>query len=238
MHRCFAPLDGSSSCLLSDEEAHHLIHVLRMRVGNPVEVTDGKGRLANCIISEVTKKAVTVEVKDSRLIAAPLRRLYMAVAPTKNMDRFEWFVEKATELGVAAITPIWCEHSERRKMGMERVRKLVVSAAKQSGRVWFPECFDPVDLDMFIRQPFDGIRYLAHCREGGKEPAYTLGSADSALVLIGPEGDFSRREMELAFDFGFVPLSLGTNRLRTETAALAAVMAFELGGPASTNQRQ
>ena len=118
---------------------------------------------------------------------------------------------------------------------MERVRKLVVSAAKQSGRVWFPECSDPIGLDAFMQQPFEGDRYLAHCREGEKVPAFNLGRADSALVLIGPEGDFSRRETELAFELGFVPLSLGSNRLRTETAALTSVIAFELGEPVSND---
>jgi len=233
MHRCFAPLDGSSSCLLPDEEAHHLVHVLRMREGDAVEVTDGKGGLASCVIRSISKKAVSLEVTDSSFYDAPTRRLHMAVAPTKNMDRFEWFVEKATEVGVSSIIPLWCEHSERRKMGVDRVRKLVVSAAKQSGQVWFPECHEPLDFAKFINQPFEGKRFIAHCRNDEKWPALSLGGVESALVLIGPEGDFSRSETELAAERGFIPLSLGANRLRTETAALAAVMAFNLCASAS-----
>lgn len=236
MHRCFAPLDGSSICLLPEEEAHHLVHVLRMRQGDRVEVTDGKGNLASGVICEITKRAVTLELIATTSIEAPVRRLHMAVAPTKNMDRFEWFVEKATEMGVSVITPIWCEHSERRKMGMERVRKLVVSAAKQSGSVWFPVCHDPVALDAFMRLPFEGSRFIAHCREGEKVSASSLGQSESALVLIGPEGDFGRLEAESAFQQGYIPLSLGANRLRTETAALAAVMAFSLCAPVRSQE--
>lgn len=226
MHRCYAPLDGSSSCLLPDEEAHHLIHVLRMREGEKVEVTDGKGTLAACVIRLITKKAVSLEVANSAFFDAPVRKLHMAVAPTKNMDRFEWFVEKATELGVSSIIPILCEHSERRKMGLDRVRKLVVSAAKQSGHVWFPECHEPIEFAKFISQPFNGKRFIAHCRNDEKWPALSLGGVESALVLIGPEGDFSRIETEQAAERGFIPLSLGTSRLRTETAALSAVVIF------------
>jgi 16S rRNA (uracil1498-N3)-methyltransferase len=204
-----------------------------MREGDPVEVTDGKGSLAFCIVRQVTKKAVVLDVTGSSTIAQPARRLFMAVAPTKNMDRFEWFVEKATELGVSSIIPVWCDHSERRKMGMDRVRKLVVSAAKQSGQVWFPECREPVELGEILRLPFEGNRFMAHCRDGVKVPARDLGSVPSALVVIGPEGDFSGRETELAHSLGFTSLSLGENRLRTETAALAAVMAFHLAEPLS-----
>jgi 16S rRNA (uracil1498-N3)-methyltransferase len=147
----------------------------------------------------------------------------MAVAPTKNNDRFEWFLEKATEIGISEITPIICEQSERKVLKKERLDRIILSAMKQSLKAYKPQLNDPISFNAFISKQHPGQKYIAHCHQGPKHSLLKEAkSSEPLLILIGPEGDFSVKEIEMAVNQGFIPITLGSARLRTETAALAA----------------
>lgn len=230
MHLFFAPDLSSSEFYLPEEETHHFIHVLRFSQGKQIEVTDGMGTRALCEAIQVSKKQVLLNVLEKEIFPAPQRRLHVAIAPTKNIDRFEWFVEKATELGIAEITPLICRHSERKTLKLERIQKLVVSAARQSQHYFFPVVNSEVSFEKFLESMNENSdsTFIAHCEESEKQEARELASITNAVVLIGPEGDFSQDEIENALKKGFKALSLGNSRLRTETAGLKAVAAFNL----------
>jgi 16S rRNA (uracil1498-N3)-methyltransferase len=153
--------------------------------------------------------------------------LHIAIAPTKSSDRFEWFVEKAVEIGVEEVTPLLSEHSERRTLNMERIDKIVVSAMKQSLNLNFPKINQPVEFKDFIRQKSEEIKCIAYCEEKSITFAKTIASGKSTLTMIGPEGDFSKQEVETAISNGFIPVSLGRNRLRTETAGVVSCAIFQ-----------
>ncbi len=230
MHLFFAPDLSASEFYLPDEETHHFIHVLRFSQGKQIQVTDGKGNRALCEAVQVSKKQVLLNVLEKEFFPKPTRKLHVAIAPTKNMDRLEWFVEKATELGIAEITPIICRHSERKTLKLERIQKLVVAAARQSQHYYFPVVNSEIAFDKFL----DSVNtnevstFIAHCVDAEKQVARDLADARHAVVLIGPEGDFSPEEIEMALSKGYQALSLGNSRLRTETAGLKAVAAFNL----------
>jgi 16S rRNA (uracil1498-N3)-methyltransferase len=151
------------------------------------------------------------------------------VAPTKNSDRLEWFLEKATEIGIDRMVPLHCTHSERKNINTDRLKKVAISAMKQSLKAWLPEVTELTKFETLIQEPFEGKKFIAHCYPGEKVHLKdALQPDDKALVLIGPEGDFSLEEVELAIAHGFTPVTLGTARLRTETAALVAVMTAAL----------
>ena len=230
MHLFFAPDLAASEFYLPDEETHHFIHVLRFSQGKQIEVTDGNGTRALCEAIQVSKKQVLLNVLEKEIFPVPARKLHVAIAPTKNIDRFEWFVEKATELGIAEITPIICRHSERKTLKLERIQKLVVSAARQSQHYYFPIVNEECSFEKLLesQQVNEVVNFIAHCVESPKQEARDLYSIPSALVLIGPEGDFSAEEIEKALSMGYKALSLGNSRLRTETAGLKAVAAFNL----------
>ncbi len=230
MHLFFAPDLSASEFYLPDEETHHFIHVLRFSQGKQIEVTDGNGTRALCEAIQVSKKQVLLNVLEKEIFPVPARKLHVAIAPTKNIDRFEWFVEKATELGIAEITPIICRHSERKTLKLERIQKLVVSAARQSQHYYFPIVNEECSFEKLLesQKGKGAANFIAHCVESQKQEARDLSSIPSALVLIGPEGDFSPEEIEKALSMGFKALSLGNSRLRTETAGLKAVAAFNL----------
>ena len=210
---------------LSDEEAAHALRVLRLTVGAELEITDGKGNLYRTAIASIAGKHCYVEP------CAPLEKpknwrgnVHIAIAPTKNMDRIEWFAEKATEIGFDELTFLDCRFSERRVVKPGRVEKILVSAMKQSLKPTLPTLNGMTPFNKFVAQPFTGQKFIAHCYEGDKEPLMqALTPGEDALVLIGPEGDFSPEEVQLAIQHGFQPITLGKSRLRTETAALVAV---------------
>ena len=230
MHLFFAPDLSASEFYLPDEETHHFIHVLRFPQGKQIEVTDGNGTRALCEAIQVSKKQVLLNLLEKEIFPVPARKLHVAIAPTKNIDRFEWFVEKATELGIAEITPIICRHSERKTLKLERIQKLVVSAARQSQHYYFPIVNEECSFEKLLesQKGKGAANFIAHCVESQKQEARDLCSIPSALVLIGPEGDFSPEEIEKALSMGYKALSLGNSRLRTETAGLKAVAAFNL----------
>ena len=214
---------------LPPEESKHCVKVLRMAPGEEVYLTDGCGTLCRCRILVADAKACELEVVQ-RLENYGQRphRLHIAVAPTKNNARLEWFVEKAVEIGIDEITPLLCDHSERMVLKTERLDKIVVSAMKQSLKAYKPVVHEPVKMVDFLtqQQACCGARLICHCEGDVRVPLQQVYHGDSdALVLIGPEGDFSPREIASALAQGFQPVTLGACRLRTETAALYATVA-------------
>ena len=209
---------------LPEEEAAHAVRVLRLQAGDEVMLTDGEGSFYRAEITTATNKRCLVRVLETQP-QAPLwsGHLHIAMAPTKNMDRTEWFAEKATEIGFDELTFLNCRFSERRVIKTERIAKILVSAMKQSLKARLPRLNEMTDFDRFMTQPFTGQKFIAHCYEGEKPLLKdVVQHGEDALVLIGPEGDFSPEEVEKALANGFRPISLGRSRLRTETAALVA----------------
>lgn len=229
MHVFYTP-DIATSPELPEEEAGHCLRVLRLGVGDEVMLTDGKGCFCKAAISAATGKRCQVKVLEKTL-QPPFWKghLHVAMAPTKNMDRIEWFVEKATEIGFDELSFLNCRFSERKVIKTERVEKIVVSAMKQSLKAWKPVVNEMTDFSKFMQRGFSGQKFIAHCYEGEKPLLKdVLRPGEDALVLIGPEGDFSKEEVEKAEAMGFRAVSLGQSRLRTETAALVAVHTMNL----------
>lgn len=229
MHVFYTPdiaVDGE----LPEEEAGHCLRVLRLGVGDEVMLTDGKGFFYKAVITVATGKRCQVKVVET-IGQAPLwnGHLHLAMAPTKNMDRIEWFAEKATEIGFDELSFVNCRFSERKVIKTERIEKIVVSAVKQSLKARKPLVNELTDFGKFIQQKFEGQKFIAHCYEGDKPLLKdVLIPGKNAVVLIGPEGDFSPEEVQKAEAAGFQAISLGKSRLRTETAALVAVHIMNL----------
>lgn len=223
MHVFYTP-DIESRAELPEEEAAHAVRVLRLQAGDEVMLTDGKGNFYRAEISAATPKRCLVNLLEKQP-QAPLwsGHLHIALAPTKNMDRMEWLAEKATEIGLDELTFLNCRYSERKVIKTERIAKILVSAIKQSLKARLPRLNEMIAFQQFITQPFEGQKFIAHCHSGEKALLKeVVCKGKNALVLIGPEGDFSEEEVEQALAQGFVPISLGRSRLRTETAALVA----------------
>ena len=214
---------------LDQEESGHCIKVLRHRIGQEVNVIDGKGTLLKCRIVDDNPKAAQLQVLERiEGFGAVPYRLTLACCPTKNNDRFEWMVEKAVEMGVDRIVPLIGEYSERRVYKKERAQRIAISASKQSLKAMVPEICEPVSVKSFLQQPLEGIGLIAACFTQRESITSALAGVDAATpitVLIGPEGDFSPEELHLAMAAGYRAVHLGASRLRTETAALAAVSA-------------
>ena len=229
MHRFYAP-DITTTMLLPDEEAQHCVRVLRLKEGEEVEVVDGKGHLHLCRILNANAKNCAVEIVGTTDVKPHWGcRITVAIAPTKNMDRMEWLAEKATEIGFDELTFLNCRFSERKVIKTERVEKIVVSAVKQSLKARKPVVNEMTDFRRFMEREFTGQKFIAHCYEGEKPLLRdVLRKDEDAVVLIGPEGDFSPEEVALAAEKGFQAVSLGKSRLRTETAALVAVHLMNL----------
>ena len=223
MHLFYTP-DILSCAELPEEEAAHALRVLRLQLGDSITLTDGKGNFYQAEIAAITNKRCSLRILESHP-QQPLWKghLHIALAPTKNMDRMEWLAEKATEVGVDEISFLNCRFSERKIIKTERIRKIMIAAIKQSLKARLPQINDIEDFNQFITHPFNGQKFIAHCYEGDKPflPS-VLHAGEDALVLIGPEGDFSEEEVQKARAHGFLPISLGRSRLRTETAALIA----------------
>ena len=221
-------------CFLGEEESAHCVRVLRHREGDNVCVIDGAGTMYECVLSQASPKAAVARIEKANPgWGSHPYSLEMAVCPTKNIDRYEWFVEKATEVGTDRFVPVIGDHSERKVLKTERLRRIVLSAAKQSLKAAVPEISEPLTVKEFIAAVADtsALKMIACCFEDESHPRTSVMQALSGtdrreyIVLIGPEGDFSREEVRLAIEAGFIPVHLGESRLRTETAALAAVFA-------------
>ena len=232
-------IDGSI-CRLDQDESGHCVKVLRHRSGDEISVIDGCGTLYRCRITVDSPKGVEAMVLSSEEgWGGHPYRLHMAVCPTKNNDRYEWFAEKACEIGMDEVSPVIGEHSERRVFKTARLEKILVSAAKQSLKGAVPTVHEPVSVKDFIMKHSseDSLKLIAYCFENEEFPRRSIKDVldghegQDIIVLIGPEGDFSPAEAELALANGFIPVHLGPSRLRTETAALTAVSAvyFSLG---------
>ena len=229
MHVFYTP-DIQKNYELPEEEAQHCTRVLRLGIGDEITLTDGKGHFYKAEITVATNKRCLVAIKET-IFQEPLWpcHLHIAMAPTKNMDRNEWFAEKATEIGFDELTFLNCRFSERKVIKTERISKILVSAIKQSLKARLPQLNEMTDFNKFITQPFKGQKFIAHCYEGEKPLLRdVLRTDEDAVVLIGPEGDFSPEEVALAAEKGFQAVSLGKSRLRTETAALVAVHLMNL----------
>ena len=215
---------------LDEDESRHCIKVLRLGRNDIIHITDGQGNLYEARVTDVSTGQVNAMI--IKTFVSPSSRgysLHIAIAPTKNPERFEWFLEKSAELGINEITPVFCAHSERKRVNQERLRKILIAAIKQSLKTRLPRLNEGVALKDYLLEPGPGIKLIASCISG-REPEiqheYTKGR--EAVVLIGPEGDFSESEIEEAVRAGFVPVSLGESRLRTETAGVYVTAVINL----------
>ncbi len=215
--------ENTSQFSFEKEESKHIIKVLRKSVGDIVHITNGYGWLftAEVSIPNINKCVVNIisKVKQTKHDY----NLHLAVAPTKMNDRYEWFLEKATEIGIDTITPIICDHSERKQIKTERFEKILQAAMKQSLSCYMPKLNEPIHFKAFVNQEFKGDLFIAHCEETDRKSLKNvLKPKHDITILIGPEGDFSTKEIALAVNNKFIPVTLGNTRLRTETAAIVA----------------
>ena len=225
MHIFYTPDISGRSYVLNEDESKHCVRVLRLSVGDSIILVDGNGGFYEGRISDAHPKRCAVEVVSSiQEYGKRPFHLHVAIAPTKNIDRFEWFLEKATEIGIHEITPLLCSNSERKNINDERLEKIMVSAMKQSLKAYLPRLNPMVAFNTFVRQTLDAGKFIAHCEDQEKVHLKNLVRPEqNIVVLIGPEGDFSSEEIGVALKNGYQPVSLGESRLRTETAGVAAV---------------
>ena len=226
MHLFYTPDIAPShpQYFLNEEESKHAIRVLRLEAGSEVQLIDGKGGLYIAEIKDPHPKRTILQITN--VITEYNKRnhyLHIAIAPTKNLDRLEWFLEKATEIGIDEISLIICQRSERKEAKTERLNKIITSATKQSLKAYHPVLNEPVALNKFLGQPFNGQKFIAHCEDSEKSSlSAEIEKQGRYLILIGPEGDFSPVEIDTTLHNGYKAITLGESRLRTETAALEA----------------
>jgi 16S rRNA (uracil1498-N3)-methyltransferase len=206
-------------------ESSHIVRVLRKKIGDTIFITNGLGDLFTSEVVIPNDKRCLVKITTIESQIKPWNYyLHIAIAPTKLNDRFEWFLEKATEIGIDEITPIICDHSERKTLKLDRMKKILHSAAKQSLKFHFPKLNEPVTFNQFLKSDFNGQLFIAHCEETDKKSLKSeLKPIKNTTILIGPEGDFSSKEIKQSLEHKFIPVSLGQSRLRTETAGIVAV---------------
>lgn len=230
MHIFYTPDISGKTYVLNEDESKHCIRVLRLEKGSVITLVDGRGGFYTAQIADPNPKKCAVNVIQSELNFG-LRnfQVHVAIAPTKNIERIEWFLEKATEIGINRVTPLLCRYSERKEIKSERLEKVMISAMKQSLKAYLPQLDELTKFNDFISQPFDGQKFIAHCEEQQRDLLKNLVVPNqNYLILIGPEGDFSAEEIDAAIKAGFKPVSLGESRLRTETAGVVACHTFNL----------
>ncbi|MFI3285618.1 MAG: 16S rRNA (uracil(1498)-N(3))-methyltransferase [Rikenellaceae bacterium] len=229
MQLFYAPNIKPPHYTLSEEESKHAVRVLRLCEGDSITITNGTGTLFSCRVIDAAPKRCTVEVVSAIEEYEPLPySLTLCVAPTKNIERFEWFLEKATEIGISEVYTLLSSHSERKSIKWEREAKVITAAMKQSLKAYHPTLHDTTPFSSIISRTFDGERFIAHCgeplsAEGKRFLGDVVPTAGNIEIMIGPEGDFSPEEVEAALAKGYREISLGSQRLRTETAAVVAV---------------
>jgi len=230
MNLFFAPDIQGDTYTLSEDESKHIIRVLRLNLGEPLHLTDGHGNLFTAIIVENNPKKCRLVVTNK--VSEFGKRDYeisIAIAPTKNIDRFEWFLEKSTEIGIDHIYPIICHRSERKVIKHDRSMRVITAAMKQSLKAYHPVLHELQSFSQFLKLETPSDKFIAHCDPGDKlllKPLVVPGN--KSIILIGPEGDFTPDEIKNALKSGFQPVSLGPSRLRTETAGVAACHTFSL----------
>jgi 16S rRNA (uracil1498-N3)-methyltransferase len=225
MHLFYTPDIVGNTYTLNEEESNHCNKVLRLKVGDKLHLIDGIGGLYAAEIAETTKRSVHLRIIDKHSDFGKRNHyLHIAIAPTKNIDRIEWFLEKATEIGIDEITPIICDRSERKVVKIDRLNKVITSAVKQSLTAYHPKINEAVSLQQFLKSSEAEVKLIAHCIENDERRMISqlIAPHQKYLILIGPEGDFASKEITLALENGFKPVTLGNTRLRTETAGLAA----------------
>ena len=223
MHLFYSTNISENTITLDNEESKHLAKVLRLEMGDKVVVIDGVGTRYNCTISLAHQKATKLTITEKEVMNEHFG-VEIGAAPTKNLNRWEWFLEKATEIGIDAIHPFISFHSERKMLKKERQERILLSAMKQSYKTKLPILSDLVKFKELVNRPFDGQKFIAHCYDDLPKKSLTTAhqKGQKALLLIGPEGDFSKEEVGFAMQNGFQPIELGKSRLRTETAAIVA----------------
>lgn len=214
---------GEQQVTLNEETSRHVVQVLRMKEGENLNLTDGRGNLLNCEIIDANKKHCVAKVIGSQLTAHSSRHIAIAISLLKNPSRFEWFLEKATEIGVSEIIPLICDRTEKEKFRHDRMYAICISAMLQSQQCWLPLLHEPAQFSTAIRETNTEGKLFAHCDESGNRTNLSaIKTFNSSTIFIGPEGDFTPDETELALQQGFQPVSLGETRLRTETAGVVA----------------
>ncbi|HZW62273.1 MAG TPA: 16S rRNA (uracil(1498)-N(3))-methyltransferase [Flavobacteriaceae bacterium] len=214
--------ETSAQCVFDKMESKHIVKVLRKTTGDLLQITNGKGWLFEAVIIEANAGNCIARIERKKHFPEPDYKLHLAVAPTKMNDRYEWFLEKATEIGISSIIPIRCEHSERKVIKPERYEKIILSAVKQSQQYYLPELKPLLTFEEYLTKA-QGQKYIAHCENTPKNTLKeVLTPGTETTIFIGPEGDFSVKEIQMALQHGCIPVSLGNHRLRTETAAVVA----------------
>ncbi|MBN9379715.1 MAG: 16S rRNA (uracil(1498)-N(3))-methyltransferase [Chitinophagaceae bacterium] len=209
---------GDGELILDEDNSRHIVQVLRMQKGQQLQLTDGRGWLLTATIQDDHKKKCLVRVDASTHQPPPPEKVTIALSLLKNASRFEWFLEKATEIGVSGIIPLLCERTEKQHFRQDRMQNILVSALLQSQQTWLPDLWTPTPVTQLIEKATQDRRFIAHCLEEKKEPL----KGGEGLVLIGPEGDFTSSEIGRALEHAFLPVTLGETRLRTETAGVVA----------------
>jgi 16S rRNA (uracil1498-N3)-methyltransferase len=221
-------LPESQTVFLDEPTSKHVIQVLRMEVGESLQLTDGKGNLLTANITDDNRKKCVVKISEAEHIENPVSNVVIAISPVKNNSRFEWFLEKATEIGVSAIVPLMCERTEKQHFKFDRMKGILVSAMLQSQQVWLPVLQPPVKYVPYVESQKDKSdleKYIAHCESESNKIQLSSVKSDGKkckLILIGAEGDFTKSEIELAITNHFIPVALGNTRLRTETAGIVS----------------
>lgn len=218
-------IPDSDEFYLSEETSRHISQVLRMKTGEEIIVTNGKGYTINASVIFPDKKKTKVQIRSKQFSERALPKTCIAISLIKNNSRFEWFAEKATEIGISTIIPLLCHRTEKTHFKKERIHSILVSAMLQSQQPWLPELFQPVKFSDLIKDETEAQKFIAHCLpEEKKELKDISEKANSKIILIGPEGDFTKEEIQQAIQHHYIPVSLGNTRLRTETAAIVAAV--------------
>lgn len=215
---------GANDFELDEVTARHVVQVLRMKAGDKILLTNGQGLRAEAEIRSVEKKSCTVSITSEEYFPEQGNSICIAISPLKNAARFEWFLEKAAELGITTIVPLITSRTERQQYKAERWKTILVSAMQQSQQYWLTELTSPVTFEAYIRDASPSTKFIAHCLHNNKAELQTIPWKDQVRILIGPEGDFTPDEVQLAISSGFKEVSLGSTRLRTETAAITAAV--------------
>ena len=223
-------MERNKSILLDEETSKHIVQVLRMKRGEHLQLTDGKGSSCNAVITDDHKKKVVVSLEEKEFQGPDKIKITIGISLLKNPNRFEWFLEKATEIGISEIVPMICERTERLHFRLDRMKSLLVSAMLQSRQYWIPQLQEPVSFRKLVESAQHQQKYIAHCLEEEKKKLVDVvsNSVTGQIMLIGPEGDFVNEEVKLAMDHQFLPVTLGKNRLRAETAGVVAATLMKL----------
>ena len=216
--------------VLSEETSKHVIQVLRMKIGEQLQLTDGKGNVFTASIVDDNRKRCQVKIGDVKHQDTPTKQISVAISLVKNNTRFEWFLEKATEIGVSEIIPLICERTEKQSFRHDRMKGILVSAMLQSQQCWLPNLHEATKFTELIKKSAHQQKLIAHCEEDSKQSINQyINKTTSQLICIGPEGDFSKEEIALALENNFIPIALGDTRLRTETAGIVAAALLCVG---------